>query len=151
MIQSKVWFNNNWVLFSLNINTYQNIITFLESNGLSFLTTMSLDFNTIPFVLHGKGNSKNLLEYLGNNTDNAILIKQFLVYFITDIVIMKYYLSGEKINFEFLDNSWQDMSMLVYGPYIPTTTTTTTSGGNFIMTIDMLNYIVTKNGDYITY
>ena len=56
----------------------ENIITFLDFHELSFLKYMKLDFTQIPFLLHGKGKSENLLEYLANNTDNDILIVQFV-------------------------------------------------------------------------
>ncbi len=82
LIPSKVWVVDRWVTFSLNIGDYQNIIAFLDANGLSFLTLLSLDFTQIPSNLHGRGNSTNLLEYLSNNSDDNILINQFLNYFL---------------------------------------------------------------------
>ena len=129
LIPSKVWISDHWVTFLLNIGIYQNIITFFDLNGLSFLTTLNLDFTQIPLILHGKGNSENLLEYLSNNTDDTILINNFLNYFLNNIIIMSYS-SGQKMNFRLNSNAnWQNMIFDVYGPYIPPTTTTTTTTG----------------------
>ena len=126
LIPSKVWVVDRWVTFSLNIGNYQNIITFFDENGLSFLTMLSLDFSQYPISLHGKGNSTNLLEYLSNNTDNNSLILQFLNYFLKNIIIISYS-SGQKLNFNLnSDTIWQNMTLNVYGTYIPPTTTTTT-------------------------
>ena len=126
LIPSKVWVVDRWVTFSLNIGDYQNIITFFDDNGLSFLTMLALDFTQIPVSLHGKGNSTNLLDYLSNNTDNNTLISQFLNYFLNTIIIISYS-SGQKMNFNFNGNTgWQNMTFSVYSPYIPPTTTTTT-------------------------
>ena len=89
VIESLVWVSDHWVKFRLILVNYENIIMFLEYHGLSFLSTMDLDFTKIPFLLHGKGNSKNLLQYLANNTDNNYLIFQFIEYFIIYLIQMK--------------------------------------------------------------
>ena len=69
-LHAKFWYDNHWVIFTLGVDSYQNIITFLEINGLFFLAEMQLNFDTIPLALHGKGNSNNLLDYLANNVDD---------------------------------------------------------------------------------
>ena len=91
-IPSKFWFNDHWVRFNIIIGEHQNVITFLESNNILFLSEFTLDFSTIPIELHGNGNSKNLLEYLSNNVDNYSLVSKFLDYFLNIILNMKYYL-----------------------------------------------------------
>jgi hypothetical protein len=90
------------IKFILTTGNYQNIITFLESSNLSFITEMKLNFDSIPLSLHGKGNSENLLEYLGNNLDNSNLIFKFLNYFLTILNIK--YVYNEKLIFEFIEN-----------------------------------------------
>lgn len=77
-IQAKIWYDNHWVLFSLGIGSYQNIITFLQENNIFFLAEMELNFDLIPLSLHGKGISYNLLGYLANNSDDNKLILNFL-------------------------------------------------------------------------
>ena len=119
VIESSVWASDHWVRFRLVIGIYENIITFLDYNELSFLTTMDLDFTQIPFLLHGKGNSKNLLQYLANNTDDTPLISQFLDYFLRFIIKMKYYYSGENVVFNFIGiTTWQNMNIDFYNPEI---------------------------------
>ena len=124
LIPSKVWVVDRWVTFQLSIGVYQNIITFLNDNNLTFLTTLTLDFSQLPFALHGKGNSTNLLEYLSNNTDDNLLILQFLNYFIKNIVVISYSY-GQKLNFNInIESDWQNMQMYVYDNITTTTTTT---------------------------
>ena len=124
-IQAKIWYNNHWVMFSLGIGIYQNIITFLQENNIFFLAEMELNFDLIPLTLHGKGVSYNLLEYLANNSDNNELILRFLDYFIVVISDIRYS-SGKLINFHLSDQgSWQNITIDVSG-LAPTTTTTTT-------------------------
>lgn len=115
VIESLVWSGDHWVKFRLVLGNYENIIAFLDYHNLFFLTTLELDFTQIPFLLHGKGNSTNLLQYLANNTNNSSLIFQFIEYFIVYIIQMKYYYSGERVAFNFFENDkWQNMNIDVY-------------------------------------
>jgi hypothetical protein len=119
VIESLAWAGDRWVKFRLILGFYQNVITFLEYNNLSFLTTLELDFTQIPFLLHGKGNSKNLLQYLENNTDNVFLISQFIDYFLRFIIKIKYYYTGENAVFYFTESTeWQNMNINFYNPEI---------------------------------
>jgi hypothetical protein len=119
VIESLAWSIDHWVKFRLVLGNYENIITFLDYHSLSFLTTMNLDFTSIPFTLHGKGDSKNLLQYLANNTDNATLISQFINYFLSTIIKMKYYYTGENVVFYFTENvKWQSTNIDFYNPEI---------------------------------
>ncbi len=119
VIESLVWASDHWVRFRLIIGTYENIITFLDNQGLYFLTTLELDFTQIPFLLHGKGDSKNLLQYLSNNTDDNSLISQFIQYFLSTIIKMKYYYSGESVVFYYSESTkWQSMNIFFYSPEI---------------------------------
>ena len=130
LVPAKCLYQGQWVNFNLIIGNFDNIIVFLNANNVAFLTTMELDFTSIPLVLHGRGRSRNLLEYLSNNNDNNSLISKFLNYFLSDIADIRYF-SDKKINFNLSTNTkWQDTIFTVTGPYIPpitpTTTTTTT-------------------------
>ena len=125
-IKAKCWFDNQWVRFSLTTGSYRNIITFLDAQNLSFVTEIKLDFSKIPFELHGKGNSETLLQYLANNTDDDLLISQFLMYFLNITLNMRYYYENSPINFYFPENtSWQNFTISTTPP--PTTSTTTVS------------------------
>jgi hypothetical protein len=125
-IKSNCWFLDHNVKFKLETGIYQNIVDFLIVNNISFLTDMNIDFTIIPFNLHGKGNSKNLLDYISKNSENVALIKSFLEYFIIQIAKIKYY-NGKLINFNFnITENWENMQITIYGLFIPTTTTTTT-------------------------
>lgn len=116
MAYSSCLFNGHRVKFILILGIYQNIITFLETNEISFLSTMELDFTQIPLILHGKGVSKNLLEYLSNNSSNSTLISKFLNYFIGLINIK--YSNNENLKFQFFENSnWQNMNLEIMTPY----------------------------------
>ena len=135
-IPAKVWIDNHWVFFSLIIGDYKNLISFLNTNELSFLTTLNIDFTNIPLNLHGKGVSNNLLNYLSNNSNDNFLIDQFLNYFLNKIIIISYS-SGKKLNYKLNgDAKWQDMTFSAYSSYIPTTTTTTTAITAMIITIE---------------
>lgn len=123
ILQSSCYSIDHRINFKLETGIYQNIITFLELNNILFLSEIKIDFTKIPFLLHGKGKSKNLLEYLENNNQNDELIFKFLKYFITDIVQIKYEFNRQVI-FEFIFNSeWQNMNLIIYSPYINITTT----------------------------
>jgi hypothetical protein len=126
-IKSTCWYSEHIVHFKLNTGIYENIIVFLNENNISFLTTMKLDFTNIPFNLHGKGNSENLLDYLSKNNKNVTLIYNFIEYFLKQIAKIKYS-NGKFLNFyiDFNDN-WENLQISIYDPYIPTTTTTTTT------------------------
>jgi hypothetical protein len=116
MSYSSCLFNGRRIKFILVLGVYQNIITFLEANEISFFSTMELDFTKIPLVLHGKGISKNLLEYLSNNSSNGTLISKFLNYFI-DIINIKYS-NNENLKFKFSENSeWQNIKLEIMPPY----------------------------------
>lgn len=121
------WDSKNWVKFKFNPSNYKNIITFLEESRIYFLAEMTLDFTKIPYLLHGKGKSQNLLQYLANNVEDISLIRSFLQYFVISIVQIKY-ISGKMLNFHFTESSdWQNMTFIVTGYVPPTTTTTTTT------------------------
>jgi len=114
-IKSLVWSNDHWVKFNLIIGVYENIIIFLDYHNLSFLATMDLDFTQIPFLLHGKGNSKNLLQYLSNNTDDISLIFNFINYFMVYIIKMKYYDSNDVVLFYLRESTkWQNINIVYY-------------------------------------
>ena len=124
-IKSTCWFSEHEVKFKLETGIYQNIIDFLIINNISFLAEMKLDFTTIPINLHGKGNSRNLLDYISKNSENVVLIKSFLEYFMIQIAKIKY--NDKLIIFYFnLIDSWDNMQLSIFDPFIPTTTTTTT-------------------------
>ena len=122
LIPSKVWLIDHWVKFNLISGNYQNIMIFFKYNKLNFLAEMKIDFSVIPISLHGKNNSVNIIEYLSNNSDNIILIYNFLNYFLTNIVILSY-LSGQNCNFNFEINSWQNMNLIIHSTISNTTTT----------------------------
>jgi hypothetical protein len=125
-IKSTCWFNKHIVHFKLKTGKYENIIVFLNDNKISFFTTMELDFTNIPHNLHGKGNSKNLLDYLSKNNDNITLIYNFIEYFMKNIAKIKYN-NGKLINYHISSNdNWENSQISIYS-YIPTTTTTTTT------------------------
>ncbi len=127
LIPSTCLFNGKKVEFKLNIGSFQNIIVFLDVNNISFLYTMQLDFTNIPLLLHGRGNSNNLLEYLANNTNDNSLIIKFINFFLMDIIDIRY-LSNKKLNFHLNENvDWRNMSIEAYAPYVPPTTTTTST------------------------
>ena len=116
MPYSSCLFNGYRVKFILSLGTYQNIITFLELNNILFLAEMNLDFTQIPIVLHGKGVSGNLLEYLANNSSDYSLILKFLNYFLGLIDIK--YSNNENLKFKFLENlDWQNMHLKILEPY----------------------------------
>jgi hypothetical protein len=137
-MKASLLYNNNRVQFRLIPGEYQNIIVFLETNNILFVSEMQLDFSKIPLQLHGRGNSNNLLEYLSNNNTDYNLLFSFLNYFISNVINIQYE-NGHNIIFSFLENvKWQNMMM-----FIPSSTTTTTT------TIDPNNYIVTLSGNKI--
>jgi len=122
-IPSKFWNVDHWVKFRLIPDVYENFITFLNVQGLSFLTQLKLNFDNIPLSLHGSGASENLDEYLANNTSDVPLILRFLDYFMNTIIDMRYS-SGKKVIFNFFESTdWQTMNVTVSGPYVPVTTT----------------------------
>ena len=118
-IDSLVWASDRWIKFKLDIGIYENIITFFDSQGLLFLTTLELDFTKIPFSLHGKGDSKNLLQYLSNNKDDENLILKFIEYFMDNIIQIKYYYSGERVLFKLTESEkWQNINIDFYNPSV---------------------------------
>lgn len=127
LLPAKCWNGKNWVNFNLILGNYENIITFLNDNKISFLYTMELDFTIIPSVLHGRGRSRNLLQYLANNTENNTLITSFLMYFLSEIADIRY-ITNKKLNYNFLQGSkWQNTTFVSngYTPEPPPLTTTT--------------------------
>lgn len=137
-------YKNNKVNFTLIPGEYKNIMVFLESHNISFLSEIMLNFDNIPILLHGNGNgnSKNLIEFLSKNKHNT-LIKNFLN------IINVCYSSSQKLNF-MLDGetNWQNIKINIKNPYTPTTTITTTQNDFFILTING-NNIMTLNGDLL--
>ncbi len=89
-MKASLLYNNNRVQFRLIPGEYQNIIVFLETNNILFVSEMQLDFSKIPLQLHGRGNSNNLLEYLSNNNTDYNLLFNFLNYFISTIINIQY-------------------------------------------------------------
>ena len=125
--QANFLYLNRRVEFKLKINSYANIIKFLEAHELLFLAEMTLDFTQIPLIFHGKGKSRNLYEYLANNSSDTNLIYNFLNYFLNTLTDIRYF-SGKKLNYHISNESnWNIMEVVIYGSYVPTTTTTTVS------------------------
>lgn len=126
---AKCWNIDHWIKFKLMVGTYENLIAFLDAHELSFLGKMELNIDNIPISLRGRGNSKNLLEYISNNVDNPDLIFRFVSYFLNGILDSRYE-SGKKLIFHFNYNSrWQEQSLQVSGPYVPPTTPIPTTTG----------------------
>jgi len=126
-IPCKCWNGENWVDFNIQTGEYQNFNVFLVDNKIGFLSTMEIDFTTIPVILHGKNRSRNLLDYLSNNNNDVNLILSFINYFISNISKIKYY-TGINLNFNLINSStWQTSKIYVSGYISPTTTTTTTT------------------------
>lgn len=124
---AKFYYSGNWVRFSLINGIYDNFLSFLEGQGLTFLGEMAIDWTNIPTTLHGKGNSHNLYQYIANNNDNPSLIRDFLNYFIREIAIFKYALTNNYLNFSIaLGTTWQSSNFYSDGYSPPLTTTTTT-------------------------
>ena len=125
-IRAKFWNVDHWVKFNLFPNTYENFIVFLDIHDISFLTQLELNFDNIPSILHGNRNSKNLNEFIANNTDDVDLILKFLYYFITVIIDIRYYYFDNQISFNiFNSENWQTMRFDILVPELTTTTTTT--------------------------
>ena len=119
---AKCWNVDHWVKFKLMIGEYENLIAFFDAHELSFLSKMELNMVNMPVSLRGRGNSKNLLEYISNNVDNPDLIFRFVSYFLNGIIDARYN-SGKKLIFHFNYNDrWQEQSLQVSGPNVPPTT-----------------------------
>ena len=109
-------------------------MAFVEECSIDIVASMTLDFTIIPEKYRGTGYSTNLKEYLCNNVSNTSLIREFLFYFISKIIKMKYS-NGGYIAFTFLNAStWQNMTFIVVYPKEQTTTTTTTTTTEPIIT-----------------
>lgn len=122
---AKFYHNNRWIKFRLNIGEYDNILDFLSKQNIYFLAEDKLDFTTIPTVLHGKGRSNNLLDYVSNNNDDPSLIFRFIDYFMSTLVDIRYS-SGKRLNFSVsFSEMWQNMKMTVFSSYTPPIVTTT--------------------------
>lgn len=116
------WNNTNNIQFKLKVGNYTNIIDFLNVHKLSFLA--KIDLPELPINLRGK-TSKNLLEYLNKNFENTVLINEFLKYYITSIIKIRY-ASNKPLLFDIIpNNSWQNMNVQII--YQPATTSTTTT------------------------
>jgi hypothetical protein len=114
-IKAKCWALDHWVRFTLKLDTYENIMTFLDESQLHFLAEEPLDFTTIPLGLHGNGSSYNLLGYLSNNTGYNTLVLNFLIYFLSTIIDIRY-VDGEKIDFIFSEGpEWQNLQLVFEG------------------------------------
>jgi len=128
IIAGLFWNYTNWVKFRFNTGQYDNFLNFLNSNDLSFISELPLDFTNIPTTLHGKGRSRNLLDYFANNSEDSTLIVNFLNYFILSIVKIRYFDSNSSINFRINRSSrWQSSDFTANPPYFPPPTTTTTT------------------------
>ena len=108
---AKFWLNNTWVRFNLSFGLYSNILEFFNLHDISMIETNYIDFSKIPTVLHGFGNSQNLLEYLSNNSADNKLIMNFLNYYLFQLNF-RYYYTNEKIVMELLSSdSWQNSTI----------------------------------------
>lgn len=139
-ISAMCWNGTHWVKFKLFPNIYNNFLAFLSAHNIYFLAEMQLDFTKIPKSLHGYGVSRNLNEYISNNTENNDLITNFLNYFIVNIVDIRYK-TGKKLNYLILAaTTWQNTKFVAQNSYIPpiTTTTTTTPAPTTTTTTTML-------------
>jgi hypothetical protein len=111
-LRSKCWYVDHWVAFRLKKGFYINIMTFLSKCNILFLSEMSIDFSLVPVSLHGKGNSKNLVEYLSKNSDDVELIAKFLEYFLNVIVDMRS-IDDRKIDFLIEESDeWQSLRII---------------------------------------
>ena len=81
-VNSNLWYIDQNIKLKIKLGIYQNILIFFNDNDILFLSEMKLDFTQIPFLYHGSGDSKTLIEYLSNNSDNNDLIYRFLQYFL---------------------------------------------------------------------
>ena len=120
MITDAIFWNyTNWVKFRFDVGEYDNFLDFLNVNDISFIAELPIDFTNIPLTLHGKGRSKNLLEYFANNNDNSRLILNFLNYFIINMIKIRYY-NGSSINFRILSSFFCKYSgcLDIYFPYL---------------------------------
>lgn len=129
-IAAKFYYNNYWIKFTFENGYYDNFMSFIEGNNIGFLGEMAIDWTNIPIDLHGKRNSYNLYQYIANNSDDSILIINFLNYFIVEIANFRY-INNRRLYFSFLPSAaWQ--STTFFSGYLPptgitsTTTTTTT-------------------------
>ena len=88
---AKLFINNNWIYFTEENGIYDNVMSYLDHNNLSFVKTNYIDFNNVPFEYRGIGVSNNLSEYFSNNFNNNSLIIKFIYYHF------------EKLNFKYID------------------------------------------------
>jgi hypothetical protein len=135
--RAKLWINNNWVYFKLNFGTHTNIITFLDNNNISFIKDYPIDFSKIPTIIHGYGNSKNLLEYLSNNINNEEIIISFLTYFINSLNFR--YINNERIKINIITgNDWKSSNIIVINTNLLyfTVDTTHITSDNYVITVD---------------
>ena len=120
------WIDNHKVKFRFNPGFYKNFIEFLQISSLEFFSTLELDFSTIPSEFRGKGHSKNLIQYLKNNSENIDLIISFLRYFVSEIMNVNLSDNTKKFTYGFNKAArWQDITF-VNSIAISLTTTTTT-------------------------
>lgn len=113
IIKAKCWFDNRWVRFNLTTGTYTNIMVFLNQMKLSFYADMPINFETLPKELHGKGTSVSLVDYLAKNEGDDYLILNFLIYFLNNLVDIRY-TNGKKLNFSFVSGpEWQGLQLVV--------------------------------------
>jgi hypothetical protein len=132
-----LWVNTHEVKFTLKIGQYYNVIDFLNQNKLSFLITMPIDFSSVSPNLIGKGNPKNLSDYLAFNESNYILTLNFLNYFLNTICDFRYSSNNKKLVYVFRENTkitWKTVVITISGsgvkppkPKPPLVTTTTTT------------------------
>jgi len=108
--KNQIWDFSKINKFQLNIGEYTDIISFFIKNNIYFLAEMNLDYIKIPKELHGKGISRNLIEYFENNKDDKSLIITFVNYFMSTLINLKN-INDEKINFSFIKSeSWNKSS-----------------------------------------
>jgi len=119
------WSASKWINCKIRVSVYENILTFLNINNMSYVAEMQIDFSKIPDNLRGSGSSKNLITYLDNNIRNNSLIVKFLNYFIISILQIQYN-NGNKINLKISESyNWKNSSIEVLGGFfIPTSEST---------------------------
>lgn len=105
--------------FKLKIGVYDNIISFFNAHNMQILSTLEIDFTKVPINLRGNGTSKNLSEYLDNNSNDVNIIFKFLNYFITIITDMTYNYSSKRIQYRLSPSTiWQTIRVQIFDPFL---------------------------------
>lgn len=143
--EAKLFINNKWTHFVEKSGTYDNILAYLDNNNISFVKSNYIDFNTIPKQYHGVGFSRNLLDYISNNSNNNNLIFSFINYYFNKLQIK--YTDGTifKLNVDMTDN-WKTSKIRVFYNQRPIITI---SSDQTIYTVDNYNVKTDMNSTYI--